>query len=273
MDDRISILNFDHVYQNQSFYVREKYDWIDLSDIPNTNLFCEQDALKRIAARLKERPPSFLRFIGSGNYHYITYLFLSRIQKPFSLVLIDHHTDTLPSPSDALISCGSWVLQSLQHLPMLKRVLIIGADTDGYKHIPPSIAKKVKIMTKYEPLTAQTDITGHIDTDSVYISIDKDVLSKKEAITSWDQGTLTLKALANILKAIFQSKKVEGVDVCGEYPMNPSNEYTKLGKQAALKNNRANKFILDKVKLYFYSHNKKLTPALFQKANDLSQQI
>ena len=50
----------------------------------------------------------------------------------------------------------------------------------------------------------------------VYISIDKDVLSREYARTDWDQGNMTLDQLFASIKDISLSHRIIGVDVCGE---------------------------------------------------------
>src|SRR5699024_9648404 len=128
---------------------------------------------------LIKRRPNHIHYLGSGNYHYISYILQSRINKPYTLILFDHHTDALPSPSDTLISCGSWVLESLKHLPMLKKVFMVGVDDETLNHIPASIRHKVVTYTEKSLQQNLSTITqsmlNNIPTDSVYISIDKDV--------------------------------------------------------------------------------------------------
>ena len=54
------------------------------------------------------------------------------------------------------------------------------------------------------------------DADAVYISIDKDVLSRDYARTNWDQGDMTLDGLFFAIKDISLKHRIIGVDVCGE---------------------------------------------------------
>src|SRR5699024_7519478 len=210
---------------------------------------CEKDNLKLIADKLIERGSSGgIHYLGSGNFHYISYLLQSRIKKPYTLILFDHHTDTLPSPSESLISCGSWLLDSLQDLPMLRKVFIIGVGEEASQHIPASISNKVVIYPEKSLqsnlITIIQSILNNIPTDSVYISMDKDVLDKKDALTGWDHGTLRLKQMMKMVKMLFRNEDVNGIDICGEYPVNPTNDYRRQDKDAIEKNNRANRFIL-----------------------------
>lgn len=52
--------------------------------------------------------------------------------------------------------------------------------------------------------------------DAVYISIDKDVLSRDFARTNWDQGEMTLDALFASIERIALCHRIIGIDVCGE---------------------------------------------------------
>ena len=56
-----------------------------------------------------------------------------------------------------------------------------------------------------------------INTEAVWITIDKDVLPESEALTNWDQGQMPLAALLAMLRAAGQRKRVLGADICGEY--------------------------------------------------------
>jgi hypothetical protein len=256
----VTLLNFDGAYNKQSFYQKSSYNWIDFGIMRNVSLFCEKDRLLDIKDMLMEHTPGGICYLGSGNYHYISYLLQSQITKPYTLVLFDHHTDTLPTPSENLISCGSWVLESLMTLPMLKKVYIIGVSEDATQHIPDSLHDKIVIYTEKSLqtnfLTVTKSIIENIPTDSVYISMDKDVLDKKDAMTGWDHGTLQLKQMMKMVKALFQNKGISGVDVCGEYPVNPTNDYLKETKEAVAKNDRANQMILEYVKQWIGKYDK-----------------
>ncbi|RDW19013.1 hypothetical protein CWR48_08160 [Oceanobacillus arenosus] len=252
MESNITVLNFDQTYYKQDFSQKDTYEWLDLESIPNANLFCEKHSLVQIENKLKKRKPSNITMLGSGNYHYVSYLLLSEIKRPITLVLFDHHTDTLPSPSQELISCGSWVLESLQNIPMLQKVILIGIDESGKRYIPSSIDDKVSIYTtsllqQHSPKIIDS-LINEIPTELVYISIDKDVLDVKDAITAWDQGRMRLRQLMGIVKRIISNKEIYGMDICGEYPVNPSNEYSRQTRVAIKKNSDANQFILQQMK-------------------------
>ena len=246
MLNNITVLDFDQTYEKQSFLKDQHVHRINLQAVPSTNLFCERGTLRNIARKIGDT--NKVTFIGNGNYHYISYILLSKIQQPFTLVLFDHHTDTLKSPSEDLISCGSWVLESLERLPNLMKVLIIGISEEGEKYIPPSIDGKVMLYTKHflrlNFNKALHSILKEISTDLVYISIDKDVLDRKEAITAWDHGNMRLRQLLIIVKEIMKYRKISGIDICGEYPVSPMTEFERETVTAIKKNSYANEFLV-----------------------------
>lgn len=251
MENSVALLNFDGVYTKQNFYRHKQHEWIDLESIPSTNLLCELDTLKIISEMMSKLKGNAIHYLGSGNYHYVSYLLQSKIEQPYSLILFDHHTDTLPSPSENLISCGSWVLDSLQKLPMLKKVYMIGVSEDALKHIPESVLDRVVYYTKsslHRNMKAiAKSIIKSIPTESVYISIDKDVLDKRDAVTGWDHGTLRLKELLNMLKFFIEKKQLIGLDICGEFPMRSANENLREAKEPIEKNDIANRILLNSI--------------------------
>lgn len=48
------------------------------------------------------------------------------------------------------------------------------------------------------------------------MSIDKDVLEPRDAITNWDQGHMNLSTLLQYVRSIKNKKSVHGIDICGE---------------------------------------------------------
>ena len=115
MEPSINILNFDNVYIGQTFHRGVKATWIDFTDLKNVSRLCELSTLKTIGVRLR-KAHHLVSFVGNGNYHYATLLFLRRLQVPFTLVLFDHHTDLIIS-RESLITCGSWVTRRFKSAP------------------------------------------------------------------------------------------------------------------------------------------------------------
>lgn len=239
MDNQIVMLNFDQSYIYQHFYRKEPVKWLDFTDMLGVHMFCEKSTAQQISKKLSTVTQGGITFLGGGNFHYISYLLLSRIEQPFSLVLFDHHTDMMPSPSEELISCGSWVLKALEKLPALQKVILIGVNELWREQIPHAFQHKLSVFPEHTSLTSQTIIDA-IPTENIYISIDKDVLALSESRTNWDHGSLLLKDLIHMVKDFSRHKKLLGVDVCGEYPFTPQTAQQSRTKIALQKNDLAN---------------------------------
>jgi hypothetical protein len=232
----VTLLNFDDAYPWQRKLSGFADEWIELADIPEANLFCTQRALAEIGRRLSRRTGRGITFIGNGNYHYVTYLLLSEINRPFSLVLFDNHTDAkLPDGMSGMLSCGSWVAEAAARLPHLKQALIVGVCAER-NPCPPDPQNKIVFW----PNTGEPqNLLSVIPTEDVYISIDKDVLDRAFAVTNWDHGKMHLKELLAALQTLIRQKNVLGIDVCGELPVPPADvwrhaDQLRLNEQANL---------------------------------------
>jgi hypothetical protein len=232
----VTLLNFGDAYPWQRKLSGFADEWIELTDISEANLFCAKKALKEIGHRLSDRTSRGITFIGNGNYHYVTYLLLSEINRPFSLVLFDNHTDAkLSGDMSGLLSCGSWVAEAAARLPHLRKVLIVGVCAERNLDPPGSHGKIVLWPDTGEP----QKLLFSIPTEDVYISIDKDVLDRAFAVTNWDHGNMHLRELIVLLQTLVRQKNVIGIDVCGELPVPPADvwrhtDQLRLNEQANL---------------------------------------
>lgn len=76
---------------------------------------------------------------------------------------------------------------------------------------------------------------GKLIHEPVYISIDKDVLRKQDAITDWSNGNLTVMQLQAVLRIIYAHEKVIGIDITGE--CSATLDYFTEVEDAAINNN------------------------------------
>ena len=190
------IMKMTDAYQHQSFYNNELYKKetitiTDFRDIQGTRCYLDDLAKEEIKKRIYEFPAKGIHFIDSGNYHYLSLLWLEKLDEDFNLILFDHHPDNQPPSFGAITSCGGWVLEATESLPHLKNVYTYGVGEE----IPLS------------------EIPNDLP---LYISIDKDVLSTEFAVTDWDQGNMTIDELLEDLKILFKNHKILGVDICGD---------------------------------------------------------
>lgn len=198
---KVLVLHFDDVY---FFYARDIRQWgeeIDLRDIEGTRYLCSWENLTRIE-ELLPRSGRWITFIGMGDYHYVTYLFLKRFRDPFVLLILDNHLD-MKETFGGYVSCGSWIGEAVKLFP-LQRVIFANEQIEGV------LGGKVIAC----PLVSD-DIAGLVGDMPLYVSIDKDILSKTYVNTNWDQGDLSPDELIEIIKT-FPDSKLLGIDICGE---------------------------------------------------------
>ncbi len=225
----------------KSFYIKmsdsiyyEDVD-VDCSDIGGTNCYCDDVAMKEIETRLESVETDAIHFIDSGNYHYLSLVFLRRIKEEFALVVFDNHTDYQEVAFGGLTSCGAWIREAVETIPNLKHVFLIGAEkaavaeTDFDEKII-CINKKstdsgvflygdfINELIPEEQDGVSNYIEGLMDVYNldvpIYVSIDKDVLIEEECTANWSQGEMTVSELTGILKSISKDGLL-GVDVCG----------------------------------------------------------
>ena len=238
----VTVLNFDQLYAQQPRLAERADEWIELADIASTNLFCTREALAEIRRRLSGRSSPGITYIGSGNYHYVSYELLSEIDRPFSLVLFDNHTDAMrPQALPGLLTCGSWVAEAAVRLPLLRQIVFVGVHSEARIEHAGIRSKTVLLPDPVSP----DRLLSALSADDVYISVDKDVLDRSDAATDWDQGTMRLQQLVRALHALVLHKNVVGVDVCGELRVPPSDAW-RYADEIRL-NERANLAILDSV--------------------------
>lgn len=258
------IMDFTGIYGEQPFARDGNFNWLDCRGIQGTDCYCDEEGGAALGKLIAAFSPYGLHFLDSGNYHYLTKLWTDRIREPFSLVLFDHHTDMQPPMFEGLLSCGGWVKKMLDTNPFLQKVLIAG--------VPESEAVKVRserVLTiseewmafglrAFEPVQAlfcsgqsvgvqSLSEYGTCDSEDrqssdipIYISVDKDVLSKDFASTNWDQGSLTLELLSGAIAMLLDCFNVIGMDVCGE----PDSSDVFFSDEACMLNSAANERLL-----------------------------
>ncbi|MCJ7841026.1 arginase family protein [Lederbergia sp. NSJ-179] len=232
----VTILHFDETYYAQHRLLDISHQEIHLQNIERVHLYCEQASLAKINRRLQRRKQRGITFIGSGNYHYVTYLFLQELTEPFTLVLFDNHPDLGIGEAEEkpLFSCGSWVYYALEDLPFLQKAVIIGPTL---KQLPSHPRADIY---RYDDKPHLQSILQTISTNQIYISIDKDVLRKEDVKTNWDQGRLDLVSLCNQLSFFLKHKTILGVDICGEFRMSPADRLEQKSQIWIEKNEQAN---------------------------------
>lgn len=242
------IMNFSHVYESQDFYKEGTADAVilDCSHISGTNCYCDEEAKGQLMELMRKFGPEGIHFLDSGNYHYVSRLWLEQIKEDFELVVFDHHTDMqLPAFGD-ILSCGGWIKAALDGCERLKRVWLIG---------PPALPEEESDERVYwfgeekaEAFGAFGEVSSRREPLPVYISVDKDVFRLEDARTNWDQGTMELERVLSLIRDIAASRPVIGMDVCGE---NPEAMDGPEADEVLEINNRANWRLLEAVREIF----------------------
>ncbi len=216
MKKECTVFNFSGIYEKESFYRKDKGsllcdDLIDCTGISGTNCMCDDAARDQIRNIIRENSVSFdgIHFIDSGNYHYMSAILTEEVKEPFSLVVLDHHPDMQPPMFGDILSCGAWVLDVINKNEYVRDVHVIGADRNLIAQLDEEDRKRVKFYDLNQIHLLSTEYP-------VYLSIDKDVLSREELITNWDQGDMTADEMYAFVKKLVGEREIIGVDVCGE---------------------------------------------------------
>ena len=209
---------------------------LDFTTLSGTNGFCDDAAADEIRRRIADFPARGLHFLDNGNYHYLTRFWCEKITEDFALVVYDHHVDLRKPVFPGLMSCGSWIRDVLLRNSHCRAVLIIGPERAQAGIIerelqslvvddqsPRSSAPvRVSCFTEDDILDgrAARELPHILDELRlpVYISIDKDVLSRKVLRTNWDQGIMTEAELHRELSRFTTDPQIHilGADICGE---------------------------------------------------------
>lgn len=244
--EKIVVMNFSRIYEQEDFYKDSACEWLEFGDLTGCNCYCDDEAMLGIREKIVAFSEKGLHFIDSGNYHYMSRLWLEKVKTPFRLLVFDNHTDMQLPAFGGILSCGGWIAAALQELPFLQEVILVGPDEEAFSQVEDELQEKVNFLSR-EVLqdlnkTERKNFFAEISKDlPLYISIDKDVLCKADAATTWSQGDMQLTELLEDLKLVLSQfkengREILGIDICGECDWDQAEE---CGK-----NNRANRKLL-----------------------------
>ena len=246
------IQDFTGVYAEQPFMQGLRgYDntrYIDCTDIPGTDCYCDDEAVEAIRRRIAGAGITDARgihFFDNGNYHYMSKIWTDMVQEPFSLVVFDHHPDMQEPRFGNILSCGGWVKKVLEENKFVQSVTLIGVADHLAEEIPPH--DKVMIIRESEIVTLEgrSPDRVHASSHPLYISIDKDALSTDYAATNWDQGSLSLEHMKAIIEALAQGHKIIGIDICGERARDFAGDEHHSVQEADALNDRTNRELVE----------------------------
>jgi hypothetical protein len=221
MKSGVLVFHFSGAYEAGEFlpwlYERKVVpEVLDLRGLEGTCCYCDEGAAGEIERRLPARLP-LLRWLDSGDYHYLSYLLARREKEPFHLVLLDNHPDNQDPAFGGILSCGGWVKALQEGQPMLRSVLTIGPEGC--------------------PQTLEDAWIEERRGERVYISLDKDVMDRPWARTDWSQGQHTLEEVKGWLGKLLDGRlRPVAIDICGE--ITPEKGGTPEDLQVNLKTNK-----------------------------------
>ncbi|QND52914.1 arginase family protein [Phyllobacterium sp. 628] len=216
-----------------------------------------------------------LSFMGSGDFHHITALLvaaaLGNNPEPATLIHFDNHPDWVHFNNG--MHCGSWINRALQHRSLEKIVTVGVCSSDlksperkganlsllasgrlelyPYEHAPSRVRKEYGQGASYEQKDGALNwktiaevgeqnfidqLLSRIKTKAVYLTIDKDVLAREDAVTNWDQGRMRLPYVLSLITEISKRHQIIGADVTGDYsiPSYTGNLWTRFTKNAEI---------------------------------------
>ncbi|MFK0690108.1 arginase family protein [Mesorhizobium sp. IMUNJ 23033] len=214
-----------------------------------------------------------LCFIGSGDFHHATSLLLETAlqdeEKPVTIIHFDNHPDWVRFADG--MHCGSWVNRAAQNA-QVDKVITVGACSNDlerpewkganlsllstgalelypYDHAPSRVRKDYgsgscyvqasgciewKTIASFGEDNFIAHLLSRIKTKNVYLTVDKDVFVRDDAVTNWDQGSMRLPYLLSMIAAIGDTHRIIGADVIGDYsrPVYAGSPWTVLTKRA-----------------------------------------
>lgn len=210
MKPSLLIADFSGMYEAEGFLQvlqdrRVPYRQVRLGDIEGTCCYCDPEAEAEIIRRLAPNPEERVRWIDSGDYHYVSKILAAREREPFTLVLVDNHPDDQAPAFGGVLSCGSWVKDLRESCPMLEEAWTLGPD-HRIRNLSGTADRELE--------EGIDDLVAALEGKRVYLSVDKDVLDRTFARTDWSQGTYSLDTLKGWLDRLLRLDVV-AVDVCG----------------------------------------------------------
>lgn len=177
---------------------------------------------------------------GSGDFHYLTALWIRRLAQSTTLISFDNHPDWDVRPPKW--GCGGWVNRALE-IPHVRRVSVWGcgnfecwwphqlfgnrrAERAGILDVHPWADGRPSKDRQRRGAILRDNWREHFEQfvkdvggTNVYVTVDLDCLRAEEAVTNWESGRFTIVDLEWALKKLRESSQIIGGDICGAYSL------------------------------------------------------
>jgi len=175
---------------------------------------------------------------GSGDFHYLSALWLRRLIEPVVLVSFDNHPDWAITPPRW--ACGGWINRALE-LEHVQRIAIWGcgnfecwwphnifgnrsAQRSGRLEVHPwADDRPMKDRQRRGAILRENwrdqfeNFAAGLRGANIYVTIDLDCLRAEDAVTNWESGRFTVADLEWALEKLRGHAQIIGGDICGAY--------------------------------------------------------
>jgi hypothetical protein len=188
----------------------------------------------------REYQPELTPFLlyGSGDFHYLSALWLRRVARPVVLVSFDNHPDWDVRPPRW--GCGGWINRALE-LSHVQRVSVWGcgnfecwwphqifgnlsAERAGNLEVHPWADERSARARRRPGAILRHNWQDHFETfvdnlrgGDVYVTIDLDCLERNEAATNWENGRFKVIDLVWALAKLRNGCRIIAGDICGGF--------------------------------------------------------
>lgn len=199
---------------------------------------------------LTECNTSLITFYGSNDFHHVTLALIRRFRTPFNFVILDNHPDWIQWYPG--LHCGCW-MSHVAHLPTCNQVFHLGGSSSEFTApetsylmpwrllknkiwVFPSTSKFVGgvwdeieqntlrgkwyvLLTKERLKSLLAPYLESLREYPIYISVDKDVMTREYAIQNWNSGELLIDEVLIIIEVFIELSgcRLLGLDVTGEF--------------------------------------------------------
>ncbi len=222
---------------------------------PRIRLACSRGRFRSFESELAQglgspcdRTPT-LTLYGSGDFHHVSLALLRRLEGPFNLLVLDKHPDWMRGLP--FLHCGTWLAEALR-LPGLKKVYHLGGELDfdnSFRWLAPwpdLRSGRIVVLPAircfrggawrrlpHQPLRRHPELpvdAGRLEQLlaphredlarwPLYVTLDKDVMTERDAVVNWDSGLLNLEEVLAILQMArrLAAGPLAGMDIVGDW--------------------------------------------------------
>ena len=213
-------------------------DYLDCREWgPRLRYSTTRKTVREFFAAVQDRLAPFTLY-GSGDFHFLTALWLRKIERPFTLISFDNHPDWDARPPRWC--CGTWINRALE-LPALRHVAVWGcgnfelnwpnrlfrnqrAEREGRLTVAPWAGRIAPSARKLWPGITPENWQDHFSKfaaslagGDVYVTVDLDCLREGESVTNWEAGHFRAADIEWALGTLRAQAEIIGGDVCGAW--------------------------------------------------------